>query len=233
MTDKTHGCWLLYLVAVLLLVGGPHAAQQIEPVTDEILQNPDSANWLHWRRTLDGWGYSPLDQITRDNVHQLQLAWSWQIRPGLSQPTPLVYNGMMYLPNPDGYVQAVDAVTGDLLWEYRRVFENTPDENFRNRMRSLAIYDTNIYVTTADAHLIALDAQSGELVWDRAVADHRLGYRYTSGAIVVKGKIVAGITGCERYKNDVCFISAHDPTTGRELWRTSTIAEPGAPGGDT
>ena len=207
--------------------------QQFEPVTDEILENPSSADWLHWRRTLDGWGYSPLDQINRENVHQIQLAWSWQMRPGLSEPTPLVYKGVMYLPNPDGFVQAVDALTGDRLWEFRKVFENTPDDSFRNRMRSLAIYGSNIYVTTADAHLIALDAQSGEVVWDHVVADHKLGYRYTSGAIVVQGKIVAGITGCERYKNEVCFISAHDPSTGRELWRTSTIAEPGTAGGDT
>ena len=204
-----------------------------EPVTDQILANPDPADWLHWRRTLDGWGYSPLDQINRDNVHQLQLVWSWQMRPGLSQPTPLVYDGVMYLPNPDGFVQAVDAVTGDRLWEYRKVFENVPDDSFRNRMRSLAIYGTNIYVTTADAHLIALDARTGEVVWDYVVADHKLGYRYTSGAIVVSGKIVAGITGCERYKNEVCFVSAHDPDTGREVWRTSTIAGPGEPGGDT
>ena len=71
------------------------------------------------------------------------------------------------------------------------------------------------------------------MVWDHTVADYKLGYRYTSGPIVVKGKIVAGMTGCERYKNDVCFISAHDPQTGKELWRTSTIARPGEPGGDT
>ena len=100
-------------------------------------------------------------------------------------------------------------------------------------MRSLAIYGTNIYVTTADAHLIALDTRTGDVVWDHVVADHKLGYRYTSGAIVVRGKIVAGITGCERYKNEVCFVSAHDPATGRELWRTSTIAGPGEAGGDT
>ena len=127
-----------------------------------MLQNPDPADWLHWRRTLDGWGYSPLDEINRDNVYQLQLVWSWQMRPGLSQPTPLVYNGVMYLPNPDGFVQAVDAVTGDQLWEYRKIFDNTPDESFRNRMRSLAIYGTNLYVTTADAHLIALDATTDD-----------------------------------------------------------------------
>ena len=70
-------------------------------------------------------------------------------------------------------------------------------------------------------------------MWERVVADHTLGYRYTSGPIVVAGKVVAGMAGCDRYKNDVCFISAHDAETGQELWRTATIARPGEPEGDT
>ena len=65
------------------------------------------------------------------------------------------------------------------------------------------------------------------------MADPKLGYEYTSGPIVVRGKVIAGITGCTRYKEDVCFITGHDAATGKELWRTSTIARPGEPGGDT
>ena len=230
--------WVLgaALIAVLAWVSiAPVAAQgpAFEPVTDNMLLNPDPADWLHWRRTLDGWGYSPLDQINRDNVEHLQLVWSWPLRPGLSQPTPLVYNGVMYVPNPLGVVQALNAVTGDRLWEYRKTFEGTPDETFRSRTRALAIYGDKIYVTTNDAHILALDAQTGDVVWDHKVADWRRGYRYTSGAIVVKGQIVAGMTGCERYKEGGCFISAHDPETGAELWRTPTVAQPGEPGGDT
>ena len=204
-----------------------------DPVTDEMLRNPDPGDWLHWRRTLDGWGYSPLDQINRNNVHQLQLVWSVPLRPGLSQPTPLVHAAVMYIPNPLGVVQALNAATGDRRWEYRKTFEGTPDETFRSRTRSLAIYGDKIYVTTNDAHIVALDARTGEVAWDHTVADWRRGYRYTSGAIVVKGQLIAGMTGCERYKEGGCFISAHDPETGAELWRTSTIAGPGEPGGDT
>ena len=225
---------LLFLL--LLLPGAAGAGAQsepFEPVTDEMLLNPDPADWLHWRRTLDGWGYSPLDQIDRDNAHRLQLVWSIPLRPGLSQPGPLVHDGRMYIPNPLGYVQAVDAATGDRLWEYRKTFEGTPDDTFRSRTRSLAIYGDKVYVTTNDAHILALDARTGEVAWDHTVADWRRGYRYTSGPIVVRGQIVAGITGCERYKEGGCFISAHDPETGAELWRTATIAGPGEPGGDT
>ena len=203
-----------------------------KPVTDAMLLNPDDADWPNWRRTLDGWGYSPLKQINTRNVNQLQLAWSWGLNPGLSQPTPLVSNGTMYIPVPGGGAQALNAVTGDLLWEYK----NAPRDGGAvptSPMRNLAIYGDKVYVTTADARLVALNARSGAVAFDHQVADPKLGYSYSSGPIVVKGMIVAGINGCQRYKDDVCFISAHDSQTGKELWRTSTIARPGEPGGDT
>ena len=221
------------VVAISVTRGISAQDRPFEPVTDAMLEDPDPADWLNWRRTLNGWGYSPLDQINRENVHSLNLAWSWTMATGLSQPTPIVYDGVMYLPNPLNIVQAVDAVTGDLIWEYRKQFERSPDDSFRARTRSIAIYDDKIYLNTNDAHIVALDAQTGAVVWDHTVADNRLGYRYTSGPIVVQGKIVAGMTGCERYKDGTCFISAHDPQTGAELWRTSTVAQPGDPGGDS
>ena len=87
-----------------------------------MLQNPAPSDWLNSRRTYDGWSYSPLDQINRQNVGQLQLAWSWAMLPGNQQATPLVHDGVMYLVNPGSAVQALDAVNGDLLWEYRREF---------------------------------------------------------------------------------------------------------------
>ena len=207
--------------------------KDFKPVTDAMLENPDTADWLNCRRTLDAWGYSPLNQINRSNVHQLQLVWAQPLGPGNMQPTPLVHQGILYIPEPYGLVQALDGLTGDLLWQYKKNFEVNPDDIFLSRMRSLAIYGGKIIVTTSDAHIVALNARTGEVVWDRTVADYKLGYRYTSGAIVAKGKIIAGMTGCERYKDDICFISAHDPQTGRELWRTSTIARPGEPGGET
>ncbi len=104
------------VVALLGVVAAAPARAQFQPVTDQMLASPDPGDWLHWRRTLDGWGHSPLDQINRDNVHLLQLVWSSPLRPGLSQPTPLVYDGVMYVPNPLGVVAALDAATGDRLW---------------------------------------------------------------------------------------------------------------------
>ena len=90
---------VLTAVLIVIVSGGAVSAQDrtIEPVTDALLQDPDPADWLNWRRTLDGWGYSPLDQITRDNVGEMRLAWSWALHPGVSQTTPLVYDGVMYI----------------------------------------------------------------------------------------------------------------------------------------
>jgi alcohol dehydrogenase (cytochrome c) len=221
------------VIVILLGAFSKPGAQgtSFKPVTDAMLLNPDPADWPNWRRTLDGWGYSPLKQITTQNVNQLQLAWSWGLTPGVSQPTPLVSNGMMFVPSPGGGVQTLDAANGDLIWEYRaRAADGAPRTS---PMRNLAVYGDKVYIATADARLMALNARTGVVAWDHQVADVKLGYTYSSGPIVVKGMIVAGITGCQKYKNDVCFISAHDAQTGKEIWRASTVARPGEPGGDT
>src|ERR1700757_2726312 len=94
-------------------------ARDFRPVTEAMLRNPAPGDWLNWRRTDNAWGYSPLDQIKRDNVQKLQLAWSWAMEDGAQESTPLVHDGIMYLPNPHGVIQALDAATGDLIWEYQ------------------------------------------------------------------------------------------------------------------
>ena len=233
----------VFFVSIVLLAGAlsiaaPASAQEDElvPITDAMLQDPDPDDWINWRRTLDGWGYSPLDQITTENVHRLQLVWGWSIGPGLSQPTPLVHDGVMYIPNPGNGVHAVNAATGERLWQYAGNDERSEDRPNRGPSRgsrSIALYGDKVYLNTTDARIVALDARTGEVAWNHTVADRTLGYRYSSGPIVVGGRIVAGMTGCQNYKNDVCFISAHDAETGEEVWRTSTIARPGDPGGDT
>jgi len=91
----------------------------VKPVTDEMLANPSPNDWLAWRGTGKTQGYSALDQITRANVGRLQVAWAWTMEPGTQEAAPIVHDGVMYLGNPGGIVQALDAVTGDLLWEFR------------------------------------------------------------------------------------------------------------------
>ena len=140
----------------------------IDPVTDAELQDPSPDEWLMWRRTLNGWGYSPLDQVNRDNVAGLRMVWSRGLGPGRQQGTPLVRNGVMYMPNPRDLIQALDAVTGDLLWQYQR---DRPDDladylipGLIDHNRNIAIYDTLIFDSTTDDYVIALDATTGEVV---------------------------------------------------------------------
>ena len=202
----------------------------ITPVTDATLQNPDPADWLSWRRTLDGWGYSPLDQIDTDNVGDLRLVWSWGLEAGVSQTTPIVRDGVMFIANPGNVVHALDARNGELLWEYR--YELEEQRRAGAQMRSLAIYQDLILLNTVDAHTVAIDANTGEERWNTTVGTAP-GYRFTSGPIVANGTIVTGLTGCGLYREDTCYIVGLDGRTGRELWRTSTVALPGERGGDT
>ena len=151
----------------LALVAFAAAAAEppFEPVTDAMLQNPDPADWLMWRRTQDSWGYSPLDDIDRGNVDELALAWSMDLDEGPSQEgIPLVYDGVLYFPRPLDVTYALDAATGKKLWEHRRTL---PDDlgtfvPFPQTNRNLAIYGRLIIDNGADVFIYALDARDGQ-----------------------------------------------------------------------
>jgi PQQ-dependent dehydrogenase (methanol/ethanol family) len=201
------------------------------PVTDEMLRNQDPGDWLMARRNYQGWSHSPLTQVTRDNVKDLQLAWAWSMNEGqTNEPTPVVHNGVMYLNNTLNMVQALDAKTGELIWEHR-VGPN--QATGIAAMRNMAIYQDKVYVATTDARLVALDARTGQKVWDTAIADRSKGYANTAGPIVIKGVVVNGLVGCDRYGNDGCWISGYDAATGKQLWKFNTIARTGQPGAET
>ena len=165
--------------------------------------------------------------MTRDNVDELQLAWVLAIREGNHQTTPLVHDGVMFLANPGNVVQTIDAVTGEVIWQYRSPL---PEDAVRwGATRTLALYGDKVFLATYDAALVALDARTGTEVWRTVKADYKQGFMQLGGPVVADGVVVSGINGCERYKEQTCFITGHDPDTGEELWRTSTIALPGDP----
>ena len=234
---------LVIAIAVLALgfnplVGSAQSPDDFVPVTDAMLQDPDPAHWLMWRRTLDGWGYSPLEQITRDNVDELRLVWSRGLTEGRQQGTPLVYDGVMYMPNPSDVIQAIDAVTGDLVWEHRReVPEDIEDYMFDGlwqNNRNLAIYGEFIIDTSVDDHVFALDAVTGRLAWETEILDYTVNpAMQSSGPIVVNGKVISGRSCMPVAGPEACVITAHDARTGAELWRRRTIPGPGEPGDET
>ncbi|MGE3578719.1 MAG: PQQ-binding-like beta-propeller repeat protein [Vicinamibacterales bacterium] len=202
------------------------------PVTDQMLLNPPPGDWLHWRRTLDGQGYSPLKDITRDNVGGLRLAWSLLMKDGNNEATPLVHNGVMFLVNPQNVIQAIDAKSGDLIWEYQNKYPKNA-MTLGGATRSIAIYKDKLYMATYDAAIVAVDARTGKEVWKTVKADWNKGFTHTSGPVIANGVVVSGINGCEKYTGEGCFITGHDPDTGKELWRTQTIAQPPDPNSDT
>ena len=225
------------ILTVALLPFGPVAAQQpaFVPVTDAMIQNPDPGDWLMWRRTLNNWGYSPLTQITPNNVRSLRMVWTRALAPGIQEGTPLVYRGVMYFPNPMDIVEAYDAATGDLKWQYRRTLPDDLGTFFPVPAinRNLAIYRNLLIDTSADDFVFALDATTGELAWQTKILEYQKGAQQTSGPIIAKGKVISG-RGCEPEGGpEACIITAHDARTGQELWRTRTIPRDGEPGGDT
>ncbi|SDG38794.1 pyrroloquinoline quinone-dependent dehydrogenase [Pelagibacterium luteolum] len=206
------------------------------PVTDEILADPADGDWVNWRRTRDSWGHSPLTQITPENVSDLQMAWSWNIEPGTFESTPLIYGGVMYMAGAKDVIQALDATNGDLLWEYKRELPENACGGTSGATRNLAIYGDRIFTSTCDAHVMALDARTGQVVWDvemESWEDYRVGF--STGPTIVNGMVISGLTDCRVFREERtgCYVVAHEPETGEEIWRTYTVAIEGEEGGDT
>ena len=201
------------------------------PVTYEELENPPETDWLMWRGTQNHWGYSPLDQINKENVGSLRLAWSWTMAPGLQETTPLVHDGVMFLPQACDFIEAVDATDGTVLWEYQREpVDHVAPLSCANRNGTL--YKDRLYLATRDAFLIALDVRTGEVLWEKRMGDWTVGQHYSGGPQIFDDKVVAGMSGCY-YINTFCWVSAHDPDTGEELWRTNTVPRVGEPNGES
>ena len=236
-----RGVVLVAAALPMLLAPAPVGAQAespttFVPVTDAMLEDPAPADWLSWRRTPDGWGYSPLDQIDRGNVGTLRMVWSRGLTAGSQEGTPLAYDGVLYMPNPGDVIQAIDAVTGDLVWEHRRESPDDVEEYVGGLTtnRNIAIYGRHIIDTSVDNHVFALDAETGRLAWETAILDYRTNpARHSSGPIVAGGKVVSGRSCMPRGGPDACVITAHDAATGAEVWRRRTVPAPGEPGDET
>src|SRR5690625_2950370 len=201
------------------------------PITDDILGNPADEDWPLYRRTWDMWGHSPLTQIDTDNVKNLALAWSVGMEAGINEATPLVYDGIMYLPNPDDVIYALDAKTGEFIWVHRRDLPSDAGMTARIQ-RNIAIYDDKVFAVAADGNVYALDARTGDLVWETPCTEDYRRVHNSAGPIVANGMVVSG-HACAAGVENGCFISAHDTDSGEEMWRTYVIAEPGTPEGDT
>jgi alcohol dehydrogenase (cytochrome c) len=201
------------------------------PVSAERLKNPEPENWLMYRGNYASWGYSPLDQVRRENVSRLAPLWTFSTGVGEGhQSPPLVNDGVMYLTTPWHQVLALDARTGDLVWRYER---DLPDDlkGLHPANRGVALYLDKVYLATLDAFVVALDARTGDLVWEKPVEDYKLGYYMTLAPLVAGGNVMVGVSGGELGVRG--FVQALDAVTGATVWKTFTVPGPGEPGHET
>ena len=204
------------------------------PVTDERLQDPEPESWLMYRRTYDGWGYSPLREVNSSNVADLVPVWGFGTETvftddGEPQGPPIVNGESMFVSTAEQVI-ALDAATGVLLWRY--VVSLPADvERFHSTNRGVALYGDKVYTGTLDARVVALEATTGRPVWERTVADYRRSYYITMAPLAANGKVLVGVSGGEFGIRG--FVTALDATTGEEVWRRYTIPAPNEPGGET
>jgi alcohol dehydrogenase (cytochrome c) len=195
------------------------------------LKKPEDGDWLMVRRTYDGWGYSPLDQITPANVARLQPVWVFAT--GVTnghEAAPIINNGVMFAATPQNQVIAIDAKTGALLWRYRRP---VPDGVIwlHGTSRGVALYRDKVFFAAGEAVLVALDVRDGREVWTAKVEDNRNGYYMSVAPLVADGKVIVGASGGELGVRG--FVSAFDAENGKQLWKAYTVPAPGEPGSET
>ena len=193
----------------------------LTPVTNDMLLNPPEDDWLIWRRTHSNLGHSPLSEISKNNVDNLRVEWTWSLPPGANMMTPLVHDGVMFTLSTQDVVQALDATTGDLLWAYQHEIEG--DYNSESK-KGVGIYEDKIIVGTSDIKLIALEAKTGRLAWEHAVdTGGELDHRFKSAPMIINDKAIFGLVGQMQVAGGN-FIVAIDLQTGEEVWRFYTIA---------
>ena len=193
-------------------------------VTEAMLRNPDPEDWLVHRGNQQAWSYSALDQVDRSNVDGLQLQWVWSLgEDANSQQSPVVHDGILYLFKPGNKIQALDAATGDLIWE------NSLGGR-AGTMRGISIWEDRIIANTPDARIVALEARTGEEIWSAVIGE---GFGNSSGPLVADGKVFTGMGNCLRFRAEKCYVSAWSAVDGSFLWKFETVAREGTEGGDT
>jgi alcohol dehydrogenase (cytochrome c) len=209
----------------------PGVLRAYAEVSGERLKAPEDANWLMVRRTYDGWGYSPLEEITPANVARLQPVWSFATGATSGhQAPPIVNNGVMFVATPGNQVIAIEAATGALLWRYRHPMPEDLIQLHRTN-RGVALYGDKVFLATAQAVLVALDARTGREVWSTTVDQNSQGYYMSLAPLVADGLVIVGASGGELGVRG--FVAAFDAQTGKPIWKTYTVPAPGEPGSET
>jgi alcohol dehydrogenase (cytochrome c) len=221
---------MLRTALTLVLAAGCLAAQVS---FDRLVRaNQEPQNWLTYSGSLQSQRYSALNQITPENVKNLEQQWIFQARSiEKFEATPLVVDGVLYTVQAPNDIVALDATSGRIFWIYS--YKPSPKARLccGQVNRGLAILGDTLFMGTIDAHIVAVDAKNGRQLWDTPVADPETGYAITHAPLVVKDKVIVGTAGGEYGIRG--FIAAYDVRSGKEAWRFYTIPGPGEPGHET
>lgn len=219
------------LLALAAIASGAANAGDYRPVTRERLVNPEPENWLMTKGNYAGWSYSPLTQITPQNVKKLKPVWSAATGVLSGHQAPAIVNGeYMFVSTPNNQVIAFDATTGAMRWRFQRELPQGFSALHRTN-RGVALWSDKVYVGSNDGILTALDAKTGKMVWEAKVCDWEKGAYITSAPLVVNGKVLIGPSGGEFGVRG--HLKAFDAETGKELWTTYSVPAPGEPGSET
>lgn len=213
---------------------GPSVQLQVGVSQGDLVAAPSHPDdWLTHARTLDGWRYSPLTEITADNVGKLRLRWVHQLATNdpIVEATPLVTAGAMFVSVPPAGVVALDARTGNAIWHYGRDLPLNMSLCCGRVNRGVALLGSTVFFGTLDAHLVALDAATGAPRWETKVADAADGYSITVAPLAVGDLVIVGVSGGEFGVRG--FLAAYAADTGKQVWRFNTVPDPGEPGHDT
>jgi alcohol dehydrogenase (cytochrome c) len=227
------------LSVLLLLLAGTRFARAQEAATNRIERaEQEPQNWLTYYGNYSAWSYSPLNRITRDNVKQLVPVWAFaagipthaSLRAGL-ESAPLVVDGVLYIVGMQNNVYAIDAATGQPLWNYIYRWPQGDSPGAKGS-RGLAFGEGMVFMGTQDSHVVALDAKTGNEVWNIATDDvQKCRCSITSPPLYVRGKVITGVAGGDQPFRG--YIKAVEAKTGKLLWTFYTVPAPGEPGSET
>ncbi|MGJ8537817.1 MAG: PQQ-binding-like beta-propeller repeat protein, partial [Parasphingopyxis sp.] len=194
---------------------------------DFLATGGDGSDWAAASYSYDEQRFSPLDQITTENVGNLGIAWSAELPDARAQEaTPIVVDGVMYITGPWSKVFAFDASNGEPLWTFdpevpRSVLQNTCCDAVN---RGVAVWRGKLYLGTLDGRLIAIDARTGAQLWSEQTTDPDLPYSITGVPRVVNNHVIIGNGGAEFGVRG--YVSAYDANTGALDWRFYTVPNP-------
>ena len=195
-------------------------------------ESSEPSNWLMYSGNYQGWRYSALGQVNNTNVGRLTPQWVFQTGiEGHFETTPLVIDDILYATGPNDLGVALDPRTGKAIWRYQRALPPKVRACCGLVNRGFAALGDKIFMATLDAHVVALDAKTGNVIWDTEAADYRQGYSFTLAPLVVKDKVIVGVSGGEYGIRG--FVEAYWAETGKRAWRFNTIPEPHQSGSET